>query len=183
MSLFLEIRLAPIEVIESARDLARDLDMGHLVFAHRHVCRLVDQDVRALQQRVAQEPISGEILLLELFLLVFISRHALKPRQGREHGQQQMQFRVLDDPRLYEQGRQLRTYTHRQPVDRHIPDAAPDQCGAFVFGSERMPIGNEEKALVFALEAYPILEHAMIMPEMQLPGRPHAGEYTFSHVE
>jgi hypothetical protein len=49
--LLIEIRLAAIEMVEAARDLARDFHVRGLVLAHRHQARPVQQDVGALQQR------------------------------------------------------------------------------------------------------------------------------------
>jgi hypothetical protein len=40
-----------------------------------------------------------------------------------------------------------------------------------------MPIGYEEEALIAVLEFKPVLQHPMVMPQMQAPGRPHAGEH------
>ena len=39
---------------------------------------------------------------------------------------------------------------------------------------QRVPIGDEEKALIFFLELEPILEGAEIMAEMETAGGPHA---------
>jgi hypothetical protein len=90
-------------VVEAPGDLAGHLDMRHLVLAHRHLAGLVDEDVGALQQRIAEEAVGGEILLLELFLLILVARHPLQPAERRDHGQQQVQLRVLRHPRLDEQ--------------------------------------------------------------------------------
>src|SRR5690349_19690931 len=75
LRLRLEIRLASVEMIEAARDLARDLDMGCLILTHRHIVRAVNEDVRTLQQRISEEAVSGEIFLLERLLLILVRRH------------------------------------------------------------------------------------------------------------
>ena len=103
LGLGLEIRLAAEDEVEAARDLARDLDVRDLVFAHRHVHRPVQQDVGALQQRVAEEAVGGEVLFLQLLLLVLVGRHALEPAERRDHRQQQVQLGVLRHARLDEQ--------------------------------------------------------------------------------
>src|SRR5207249_12167044 len=77
LSLLFEVGLAPVQVIEASRGLARELDMRNLVLAHRHVGCAIDQDVRALQQRVAEEAVGREVLALELLLLVPVARHTL----------------------------------------------------------------------------------------------------------
>jgi hypothetical protein len=118
--LFLEIRLAAIEVVEAARDLAREFDVGHLVLAHRHPVGAVDQDVGRLQQRIAEEAVGGEVLVRELFLLVLVGRHALQPAQRRHHRQQQVQLGMLGHLGLDEHGRLRRVDAGRQPVDDHV---------------------------------------------------------------
>ena len=91
----LEAGLAPVDVVEAPRDLAGELDMRHLVLADRHLVGVVDEDVRALQQRVAEEPVGGQVALAQLLLLVLVARHALQPAERRHHGQQQVQLGML----------------------------------------------------------------------------------------
>ncbi len=69
-------------MIEAARDLARDLHVRDLILAHRHERGAVQQDVGALQQRVAQETVGGQILLLQLLLLILVAGHALEPARA-----------------------------------------------------------------------------------------------------
>jgi hypothetical protein len=44
------------EVVEAAHRLARQLEVRHLVGADRHELRVVDRDIRGLQQRIAENP-------------------------------------------------------------------------------------------------------------------------------
>ena len=108
LGLRLEVRLAPVEMIEAPRGLARQLHVRHLVLADRHEGGAVHQDVGALQQRVAEEAVGGQILLLELLLLVLVARHALEPAERGDHRQQQVQLGVLGHVRLDEQRRHAR---------------------------------------------------------------------------
>ena len=96
--------------------------MRHLVLAHGHIGRAIDEDVRALQQRIAQEAVGREILLLQLLLLILVAGHALQPTQRRDHRQQQVQLGVLRHVRLDEQCRNTRIQTRREPVDQHVLD-------------------------------------------------------------
>jgi hypothetical protein len=45
--------------VEAARHLAGQLDVRHLIDADRHPPGLVHEDVRRLQQRIAQQPVGG----------------------------------------------------------------------------------------------------------------------------
>ena len=82
--------------------------MRDLVLAHRHVRRPVDQDVGALQQRIAEEAVRREVFFLELLLLILVGRHALQPAERRDHRQQQVQLGVLGHARLDEDRRRRR---------------------------------------------------------------------------
>ena len=179
LGLGLELRLAAIEMVEAARDFARDLHVRHLVFAHRHERRPVHQDVRGLQQRIAEEAVGGQVLFLELGLLVLVAGHALEPAQRRDHRQQQVQFGVLGHLRLHEQRGDARVQSRRQPVDEHLVDEFGQLLGVFVARGQRMPVGDEEIALVLVLQLDPVLECAMVVAKMQLTRRPHAGKNSF----
>ena len=67
----------------------------------------------------------------------------------------------------------------RQPVDEHLVDEFRQLLGVFVARGQRMPVGDEEEALVLVLEIDPVLERAMVVAEMQLTGRPHSGKNSF----
>ena len=99
----LEPGFTAVDVIEAARDLAGKFDVRNLVFADRHAIGAVDQDVRSLQQWIAEEAVGREIFLGQLFLLVLVSRHPFEPAQWRDHGEQQVQFRMFRNLRLDEQ--------------------------------------------------------------------------------
>jgi hypothetical protein len=49
--------------------------------------------------------------------------------------------------------------------------------GVFVIGGERVPVCNEEEALVLVLQPHPVLQNAMIVTKMQSAGRAHAGKH------
>ena len=51
--------------------------------------------------------------------------------------------------------------------------------GVFVAGRQRVPVGDEEIALVLVLQVDPVLERAVVVAEMQLAGGPHAGQNSF----
>ena len=177
LGLLLELRLAAVDVVEAARDLARDLDVRHLVLAHRDVLRAVQQDVGGLQQRIAEESVRGQIAVGKLRLLILVGRHALQPAERGDHRQQQMQLGMLGHARLDEQRRDARVQARRQPVDRHRPDVLLELRGVLVAGRERMPVGDEEIAFVLVLQLDPVLQRAVVVAQMQHAGRAHTGQH------
>ena len=173
--LFLEARLASVDVVEAARDLAREFDVRHLVLAHRHLRGAVDQDIRALQQRITEEAVGGEILVGQFFLLVLVGRHAFQPAQRRDHGQQQVQFGMFRHARLDEQRGLRRIDACGQPVDDHVPHALLDDLRRVVMRGQRMPVGHEKQALVLVLHFHPVLQYTMVMPQVQTARGAHSG--------
>ena len=163
-------------MIEAPRDLARDLQVRHLVLAHRHEGRAVEEDVRALQQRIAEEAVGGEVLFLQLLLLVLVRRHALEPAERRDHRQQQMQLRVLRHVGLHEQRRDARVQAGGQIVDQHLPDVFLQLRGVLVAGGQHVPVGDEEEALVLVLQLDPVAQRAVVVAEVQRARGAHAGE-------
>ena len=66
-----------------------------------------------------------------------------------------------------------------QPVDDHIPGRLFDPLRIIVLRRQRVPVGDEEQAGMLMLEANPVLEHPVVMAEMERPGGAHAGKDTF----
>ena len=87
-----------------------------------------------------------------------------------------MQLGVLRHARLDEQRRLRRIDAGGQPVDHHVPYVLPDDLRIFVVRGQRMPVGDEKQALVLVLQLDPVLQHAVIVAEMQRAGRAHAGQ-------
>jgi len=46
-----------------------------------------------------------------------------------------------------------------------------------VMGGQRMPVGDEEEALVVVLQLDPVLQHTVVVAQMQAPGGAHAGDH------
>jgi len=148
--------------------------MGHLIGAHRHLAGPVNQDVGGLQQRVTEKAVGAQVLLAQLFLLVFIGRHPFQPGQRRHHRQQQVQLGVLGHLALHEQSGGPGVHPGGQPVGHQVPDVALNTMWILVFSGQAVPVRDEKETLVLVLQAYPILEYAMVMPQMQAPGGAHA---------
>ncbi len=170
----LEVGLTAVDVVEAARDLAGDLHVRDLVLADRHEHRPVQQDVGALQQRIAEKAVGGEIPLLELLLLVLVGRDALEPAERRDHRQQQVQFRVLRHARLDEQRGHRRIEPGREPVDDHLPHHRPDLPRVLVPRRQGVQVGDEEIAVVLVLQFGPVAQGAVVVAQVQRPGGPHA---------
>ena len=173
----LEIGFAAVQVIEAARDFARDLDVRRLVFADRHEAGLVDQDVGRLQKRVAEEAVGREVAVLEFFDLILVARHALEPCERRPHRQQREQLGVLGQAALDEDRRLFRVDAGGEPVDHHVVDIAFDDLAVFVMRGQRVPVGDEVEAVVFGLQPHPVLQRAVVVTEVQRAGRAHARQH------
>ena len=180
LCLLLEIRLAAIEVIEASSDLARDLHVRDLILADGHEGRTVQQDVGALQQRVTEKAVGREILVLELLLLILVGRHALEPGERCDHRQQQVQLSVLGYVRLHEQRRHARIESSGEPVDHDLADRLLQTRGVLVPGGQRVPVGNEEKALVLILQLDPVTQSTVIVAQMQRAGGSHARQHALA---
>ncbi len=177
LRLLLEVRLAAVQVVEAPGGLARQLDVRDLILADGYVGGAVDEDVGALQQRIPEEAVRGEVLLLEFLLLVLIARDTLEPAERSHHRQQQVQLGVLGHMRLDEQRGDARVQASGQPVDEHIPDVFLEPRGVIVAGREHVPVGDEEEALVLVLQLHPVTQRAVIVAQMQTAGRAHAGQH------
>src|SRR5580658_5193693 len=167
-------------MVETPRHLARDLDMRDLILSHRHESGAVQQDVGALQQRITQKPVGRQIALLELLLLVLVARHTFEPAERRDHREQQVQFGVLGHMRLHEQGGDTGIEAGGQPVDHHLADRLGNTRGVLVARGQRVPVRDEEIALVLILELYPVAQCAVVVAQMQRSGGAHAGEHALA---
>ncbi len=177
--LFLETGFATVHVVEAASQFAGEFDVWNLVLTDRHLVGAVDQDVGAHQQRIAEEAIGRQILVGQLFLLILVGRHALKPAERRHHRQQQVKFGVLRHLGLDEQRRLLGVDAGCQPIDQHVHRRLLDTLRTVVLRGQGVPVGDEEQARIIVLELDPVLENTMVVAKMQRPGRAHAGENTF----
>ena len=177
LRLLLEVRLPAVEMVETARGLACQLDVRDLVLADRHVRRAIDEDVGALQQRIAEKAVGGEVLLLELLELILVGRDALQPAERGDHGEQQVQLRMLRHVRLDEERRDAGIQARGQPVDQDLAHELRQARGVLVAGGQHVPVGDEEEALVAVLQLHPVAQRAVVVAEVQPPGRPHAREH------
>ena len=174
--LLLEPGLASVQKVEPARDLAGHLDVRDLILADGHVPGAVNEDVGRLQQRVPEKAVRGEIAFLQLLLLILVARHAFEPAVRRDHRQQQMQLRMLRHARLNEDRRLAGIDAHRQPVDCDVEHARCNRGRILVLRRQRVPVRDEEEAIVLVLQRDPVLQNAVVMTEVQLARRAHSGQ-------
>jgi len=87
-----------------------------------------------------------------------------------------MQLGVLDHVRLHEDRGAGRVDARRQPIHDHFPRAGLDTVWIFVVRGERMPIRDEEEAVILVLQLDPVLEGPVQMAQMHTSGRSHTGD-------
>ena len=172
-----------VEVVKPADDFATQFQMRHLILAHRNELRVVNDDVGRLQQWIPEKTQRREILLGELFDLLFVGRDPFQPGNRNSHREQQKEFRVFGHQRLNEECRPFGIETRGEPVGRHVEGARHDLRGVGVIAGERMPVGDEIEAIVLILKGGPIIQRSDKVPEVQLSGRAHARNHTRLHSE
>ena len=91
-----------------------------------------------------------------------------------------MQFGVFGNLGLDEEGRDPGVQPGGQPVDEHGLHVFLKPCGVLVTGGQRMPVGDEEIALVLVLQFHPVAQRAVKIAQMQRPRGPHAGQHPAS---
>jgi hypothetical protein len=79
-----------IVAIETNGDVARQLEMLLLIFAHRHQVRLIKQDVRGHQHGIVEQADQNVFFLLAGFVLEL--RHPFEFRQARHAVKQPGKF-------------------------------------------------------------------------------------------
>ena len=133
--------VAAVDEVEASGDLARQLDVRHLVLADRHVRGLVDEDVRGLQHRVTEVPVRDRVLVeMEVADLLLEGGDALEPRLADQHREQQVKLGVLLHLGLDEDDAALGVQTGAQPVEHHIVDVRLEPPGVLVARGEHVPV-------------------------------------------
>ena len=152
--------------------------MGGLIVAYGNELRLIDEDVRGHQQRVAKEAEVRQILAGEVFLLLFVSGHTFQPAERGNHAQQQIEFGLLQHLALQKQHTFRGIESGAQVVEDHVQGIGLDLRGVGVVGSESVPVGDEEVTLILALKLDPVGQGAHVVAKVELAGGAHAAEDT-----
>ena len=110
-------RIGRVRRVPAPGDFPRQLEVLYLVLAHRHRGGVVQEDVRRLEDGIAEQ--AGRNAL-ESFGLIFELGHALELTERRHRGQEPVELRVLGHRRLNEQNRAVRVDAGGEQPDRHI---------------------------------------------------------------
>src|SRR5690606_13647234 len=148
-------------MVKTTGNLTGQFHVSYLVCTYRYITGAVDQDVCALQQRITEETVGFQILVLEFFLLVLVGGHAFQPAQRCHHRQQQMQFSMFRYTGLYKYSGLGWIHTRCQPVDHHVGNKFFQRQWRSIVRGQRMPVSNKEETFVIVLELYPVLEYAV----------------------
>ena len=147
-----------------------------LVLSHRHVMRLVDQDIRGLQDGIIEQRCRDEIIgprLLGLCAFILELGHARQLAVGsvtvHDPGQLGMFGHHGLDKEIF------RVDAGRQQVDGQFPAVFP-QFGRYEGHGHRVVVDDAVEAMVGFLKVHPIADGPEITSEMQVTGRLNAGE-------
>ncbi len=140
-----------VEVVEARRDVARHLDVLHLVASHGHLVRLEGQDVGGHQHRVHEEAGRHAVVQLPARGLVLVLRGlvGMGPVEQALAGharQQPVQLRDLGDVGLPVERDVLRVQPRRQPARGDLHRGALDARRVFAL-DERVVVRQEVEAL------------------------------------
>ena len=153
--------------------------MSLLVLAHGNELRLVEQNVRRHQDRIAEKAVCGQVLVGEIFLHLLVAGHALEPAERRNHAEIQWQFEMLLHLALHKDRRSLQDRARRQE-SRALTSSVlgSDARRVRVVSRQRVQVGDEEVALVLAavLQLHPVGERAHVVAQVELAGGAHAAQ-------
>src|SRR5262249_51773216 len=168
--------------IETARQFAAELDVRNLVLANWNDKALpefrIDRDICGLQNGITEKAVGVEVFVLDLLELLLVRGNPFEPPEGGDHGEEQMQFRVLRHQRLQKNGGLGRVEARGQKIDRDLQRVLSDSGGIRIIRRQRVPVHHAKKAIVsrIRLQPHPVLQRAEIVPDVQPPCRSHAAQ-------
>lgn len=161
----------PVEVMKPADNLTGQLKVRQLVLSHRNFFSLVNRNIRGLKNGITQKTMSVKIFPLQFTELILVSRIALEPAQGGDHGKKKAQHRVLSHLTLDKNRALIRIKAARKIVHHHFHRLFRNGRFVFIFGGQGVKIRNHEKGIV-SLQFLEILQGAYKMTEMEFARRP-----------
>ncbi len=169
----------PKVMIERAYQLAGELDVRGLVFAHRHVRGFVKRNVGGHQHRVAEQTVIHIVRLLADFILE--RRQVCQLAERRDHRKRQVQLGHFWHVALdKDDGAARRVHPSRQPVQHHLGGPLAQVLGVAQRG-ERVPVHHAIDAFVIVLQRDIVLNRAEIVAQVLPPRRARAGKDSTFH--
>src|SRR5690242_5294874 len=89
---------------------------------------------------------------------------------------------MLGNVRLDEHGAAFGVEPGGEPVEQNVERVLLDAGSIGIIGRERVPVGHEKETVVFTLHAYPVIECADVVAEVQLSGGAHTAEHALARV-
>ncbi len=160
-------------VIEFLGDVAGQLQMLLLVLAHRHMGRLIGQDVGRHQAGIDHQP--GRGVLAVLAGLVLELGHAVQPADPGDAIENPGELGMLGDLALVEDDAGLGIDPRREIAGGHAPRVLAQLRGIVRHG-DRVHVDHAEDGLEVFLHADPVADRAEIIAEMGNAGRLNAGK-------
>ena len=111
----------------------------------------------------------------------FVGGDALEPAERRDHGEEEVEFRMFGDTGLQEDYGLLRIEAGGEVVDSDLQGIFGDGGGIRVVAGEGVPVSDKVETLVLGigLEIDPVLESPEEMADVKSAGGAHAGKYAF----
>ena len=161
--------------VEPLGQVAAQFHVLALVLAHGDTVRLVEEDVRGLQDRVGEQADAGLVRALFVGLVLELG-HPGRLAESRDAVQDPGQLGVLRHLGLDEQ-RALFDVDAAGNVLRGRDPGAVGQFGGILRNGDRVQVRDEEDGVVLVLHPDPVHEGAEVVAQVQGVGRGlHAGE-------
>ena len=162
-------------MVEAGGQVAADLDVLHLVLAHRHHVGIVDQDVGRHQHRIGEQAGVGR---QPLGLLVLVGVAPLQQAHRRAGHQQPAQFGDLGHVGLHEQRRPVGIEPQGQQVDGGVERVLRQRLPV-ADGRQGVQVGDEvEGVLRLALQVDVLPDRAEVVAPVESARRLNAGKDT-----
>src|SRR5215218_5525638 len=164
----------PEALVETARDVAHQLEVLALVLSHRHLVRAVGQHVGGLQHGVHQQARGDELALRDRLVAELV--HAVELAERGDRAQQPRQLRVLVYVTLAEQDAAIRVQPGGDQRGGRVVDALA-QPGRVVLDCDRVEVDDAVDRRVRPVLALDVLDDRPdVVAEVLATGRLDPGE-------
>ena len=107
-----------IEAVKAPSEFTGQFQVGELIVADRHGVGLIEQNVRGLQDGIAQKPVRREIASFNVLPFFFIGGIPFEPGNWGDHRQEYMQDGMSRHVGLDEHGGALRVNPDGEPINQ-----------------------------------------------------------------